>query len=1135
MSQFDDIAASVVRPLSSTATGTRVVADAFQLAIASEEQFRESSVAIEKLEFAAWAVGGLAATALDPAAGQVRASSRVELPLTDSAGGSAHPGQSITLFGPGDVRGIDRDQIIRRYPAPGTLTAEETVLAHIEFDRPELPWQFSAARVGDRLRPWLTLIVVEQAAAQWEPATALLPVLRVALDQLPHDLGQAHLWAHAQAPQSGNVPLDIRLSPEYAPVNLSRLLSPRVLKENTHYVAALVPTTDAGVRAGLGTSGGTLDWAWSAASSDPVRLPVYDSWTFRTGPDGDFRSLALRLNGVVAPYEVGRRFIACAEPGKPLASLPEGEPGALQVLRCALFSTTPPPPERVEIEAAAWPPAMVEALRTELDRPALIEGSAPRTDGVPDLPIVGPRLYGGFHRGSATVTGNDWFAQLNLGPIQRVMAGLGTRVVQRDQEQLMQSAWAQVGEIEKANRAILLAQFAELVASRFHGRLASLQQGRLLQVAAPLATRISLVAGRTLSADVAASATAPAALTGAFRRASRPDGPMLRRASPATRVRVGELAGTESTMRDFTRLYANPDGIGRLEAATIRLLDSDSAAAALGVRAPALGDLLTRAGRTMDGGLATWLTSSTRWRAAQAGFDFGAQLTADWGERLLRTPSATALAANPAIARVREQRIAPLLAELASLRASGEGTGGTGGTGTTGGGRISSALRARIEARAIEVNNELIARLGAVDRRPSDGAAGTIRDRNAELRRGNAIGGALGGFGGFSGAGGQAGRRIAAADGRISSRIPGLTAIDTGQLTRITTRTTAANRRAALDKLALLATRPLKPVIEQASTVTVDTLRAAMTTIVDPAGVLAISKVPRRPAVAVNGLVDALAPTRTVRAALKGRLRLSEDFGTRWNIARPRPIMAAPRFDRPMYEALNDYDRDWLVPGLGLLPADDFVTVLSTNSEFTEAFLVGLSDEMGRELHWRNYPTDRRGTYFHRFWDADEDELGQPIHAFSRTGLGRHLKIGGAGGDSKPRAVIVVKSELVRRFPDLVIQAVKNQAAPGQTPVFEREGSPQQTARQLFCAFLEPDIALVGVDLGLDEIDRPEWWILIAEHPSATRFERAADGAPGQGQFIGAGAAGNGAALAAARLHDPTRVAFQATDLVKRS
>ena len=203
------------------------------------------------------------------------------------------------------------------------------------------------------------------------------------------------------------------------------------------------------------------------------------------------------------------------------------------------------------------------------------------------------------------------------------------------------------------------------------------------------------------------------------------------------------------------------------------------------------------------------------------------------------------------------------------------------------------------------------------------------------------------------------------------------------------------------------------------------------------------------------------------------------------------PIMAAPHFDRPMYQALNDYSNDWLVPGLGLLPADDFVTVLSTNSEFMEAFFVGLSDEMGRELLWRQYPTDQRGTYFRRFWDAQADELTQQIHAFSRTALSTHVSVGGTGG-SGPRAVIVVKSELVRRYPDLIIQAVRNQGTVDD-PVFEKVGSPQQTAEQLFAAHLEPDVALIGVDLSIAELDQPEWWIVIAEHPTATRFDRPRD------------------------------------------
>ena len=40
------------------------------------------------------------------------------------------------------------------------------------------------------------------------------------------------------------------------------------------------------------------------------------------------------------------------------------------------------------------------------------------------MPILGPRLYAKLHRGAAVVTGSDWFAELNLDPMHRIVAGL---------------------------------------------------------------------------------------------------------------------------------------------------------------------------------------------------------------------------------------------------------------------------------------------------------------------------------------------------------------------------------------------------------------------------------------------------------------------------------------------------------------------------------------------------------------------------------------------------------------------------------------------------------------------------------------------------------------------------------------
>ena len=202
---------------------------------------------------------------------------------------------------------------------------------------------------------------------------------------------------------------------------------------------------------------------------------------------------------------------------------------------------------------------------------------------------------------------------------------------------------------------------------------------------------------------------------------------------------------------------------------------------------------------------------------------------------------------------------------------------------------------------------------------------------------------------------------------------------------------------------------------------------AAVSQIVLGTGVAGLTKTPERPQLDFTRatLLTTVAPATTVTAYAYSRLRnppswLAPDW---FKDGRITPIMAAPRFDRGMYDALDAYDRDWLIPGLDKVEFTDFVTTLETNPEFTETFLIGLSDEMGRELLWRGYPTDQRGTYFYRFWNEDRDELAKPIHrfdAFDRTPLGTHLTgSGGAGA----RVVLVARGEVIRRYPDLVFHA----------------------------------------------------------------------------------------------------------------
>ena len=85
-----------------------------------------------------------------------------------------------------------------------------------------------------------------------------------------------------------------------------------------------------------------------------------------------------------------------------------------------------------------------------------------------------------------------------------------------------------------------------------------------------------------------------------------------------------------------------------------------------------------------------------------------------------------------------------------------------------------------------------------------------------------------------------------------------------------------------------------------------------------------------------------------------------EDFGE---------VMAYPGIDNPMYEPLRDLSDEYLLPNLNLIPHNT-ITLLETNQPFIEAYMVGLNHEFARELLWREYPTDQRGSYFRQFWDV---------------------------------------------------------------------------------------------------------------------------------------------------------------------
>jgi hypothetical protein len=191
-------------------------------------------------------------------------------------------------------------------------------------------------------------------------------------------------------------------------------------------------------------------------------------------------------------------------------------------------------------------------------------------------------------------------------------------------------------------------------------------------------------------------------------------------------------------------------------------------------------------------------------------------------------------------------------------------------------------------------------------------------------------------------------------------------------------------------------------------------------------------------------------------------------------------VMVAPRIDVPVYGYLARLDRARFLPGAGELP-DDSITVLRTNPRFVESLLVGMNDELNRELLWRGFPTDQRGTPFRSFWDRGAATDIEPVHTWP-TGNG----IGDNGpGDASGEVALLIRGQLLRRYPNTSIYAWR--AADGVlTP---SPAVPEDLRTPVFAGVLGTDTVYVGFDLTGAELAAGDgWFFVIQEHATEPRF-----------------------------------------------
>lgn len=290
-------------------------------------------------------------------------------------------------------------------------------------------------------------------------------------------------------------------------------------------------------------------------------------------------------------------------------------------------------------------------------------------------------------------------------------------------------------------------------------------------------------------------------------------------------------------------------------------------------------------------------------------------------------------------------------------------------------------------------------------------------------------------------------------------------------------------------------------------------------------------------------LIEALRPQKTILARVKQRVpidRVRSLGRILRGFDRLETIMAAPDFPQPMYEPLRNRSQELLLPGVARIPQNT-ITMLKTNGPgCVYPYMVVLNHEFARELLWREYPTDQRGSYFRQFWDVSNfvpppsmleeiqneasSELGEewtilspqeheteiarrlrerlkdipPIHEWGNRDL---EEISGRKDEAlKEKLVLLIRGQLLNKYPSAVIYASKaywNEQKRQRWPYFDYEEDHRR--EPVLRATLPPDITFLGFELDKDEARGPSgepdptsqnhgWFFVIEERISEARF-----------------------------------------------
>jgi hypothetical protein len=737
-------------------------------------------------------------------------------------------------------------------------------------------------------------------------------------------------------------------------------------------------------------------------------------------------------------------FVGRAGPG--ITELSPADPGAILGMEGALRAPLPGSAGAL----ADVPAAIQDDLRTILDAPQQQLATGTPDDALP----VGPPLYARWHQRRHVVpaTAPHWMRELNLDPRYRSAAGLGAQVIREFQEEFMNLAWQQVGDVLAANRLLAWAVLAQEIGRRLHDRhFVPLDVEALLKISAPMHARI-LLGPKTVMSGVHASRVLDQLVDAGFRRLTTAQNPRMKRLARLDSLATDPAGGLTSTMVSKVntgRFDIEPTNVaadGITDIAQLSLLGSPQAGrvdiSVWGGIGDIPAELVTTAQTQIAIGAGEPPVIAVRPDIRSSGV-----ITNEHFEAI--TAGALGVGALAA------DQLAPLI-DAASTTTSNQGFLIA---------PLPGAGAPTIEPLVVDGSgNVSIHRPGtlpniAVGTLPGAMTRRTTRaGRLAPSRGVNRLRPPVSGVGALP---------------EIVTNVPGVAAdVPTVVLDDGTTETAAGIvvgdliRQpefidtlvgAVADNVAVF--DPGVNVVFEPPPLDLGDVKATVLTTIDPRRV-----VPLR----IKSLIRFGDRALTDVTAFGG-LRLAEDLG---------PVMAAPSIVQPMYERLLEYDRNAFLPGVDLIPPDT-ITLLETNPRFIESHMIGLNVEFARELLWREYPTDRRGTYFRQFWDRLDGELDiAQIHEFDgRFGLGRNLLGGG-----EDHVVLLVRGQLLRRYPGTAVYAVPSTA--------DRRIDPTGAITEpMLWGRIDPDITFFGFPFDVETaVAGNGVFFVLQEPPTEPRF-----------------------------------------------